>query len=95
MKINFTKIEVPENLAKTRVRVMDIKEAFADVIYQRGTGIACAEIAHKIYNSNERTEYNEREVQLIQSLAQQLLTPAVIDGINAAIGNAMPHVRQV
>lgn len=83
--INFEKIEVPENLAKTRVQVVNIKEAFADAIYQRGTGIACHSLALKIYNSDGATEYNEREVQLISTLAQSIVTPAVMDGITEAI----------
>lgn len=91
MKIDFTKIEVPENLAKTRVRVMDIKEAFADVIYRNGQGIACHNLAFKIYNSNADTDYEEREVKLMQALAEQLLTPAVMDGLNDAIDKGKPQ----
>lgn len=85
MKIDFTKIEVPENLAKTRVAVVDIKESFADVIYQRGTGVACGALALKIYRSTPETEYDDREVELITALASRLLTPATIDGIKNAI----------
>lgn len=85
IKIDFTHITVPENLAHTRVRIIDIKEQFADVIYQRGTGIACHALALKIYKSTPDTGYDEREVQLILALVQQLLTPAVMDAIDDAI----------
>ena len=91
--IDFGKIEVPENLAKTRVRVMDIREPFADIIYQRGTGIACRALAVKIYNSEGATEYNEKEVELIAGLSQYLLAPAVMDGVKDAIEKGILYDR--
>ena len=87
--IDFSNIEVPENIKKTRVRVSDIKESFADVIYQQGQGVACGSLAMKIYNSDEHTDYSPQEVELIKQCAKVLTTPAICDGIHAAIDRAM------
>lgn len=85
MKIDFSKISVPCNIAGTKVQIMDIKEAFADVVYQRGAGIACHALALKIYNSKGETDYEPKEIEIIKQLAQTFLTPSVMDGILNAI----------
>lgn len=84
MKINFERIEVFANLAKTQARVMNIKEGFADAIYTQGQGIACHALAMKIYNSKGEEEYDDREVQLIE-MCSELCTPAIMDGIKSII----------
>lgn len=93
-RIDFTKIEVPGNLAGTRVTVMDIREPFADIIYRQGTGIACRALALKIYNSRGEAVYDGNEVALIAELASNLLTPAVMDGIRSAIGKGGAEAQQ-
>lgn len=83
MKLDFTQIEIPRDLKGTHVSIADIKEDFANLIYTQGTGIACHALALKIYNGE--TEFNEKEVNLIQQLANALCTPAVADGVKKAI----------
>lgn len=90
MKIDFTKISVPMNVAKTQVQVVNLKEAFADVVYQNGPGIAGANLALKIYNSDADTDYDEKEVQLIKNIACSCVHSSVMDGILSAINNPAP-----
>ncbi len=84
MKINFEKVEVFANLAKTKATIMNIKEGFADAIYTQGQGIACHALALKIYNSKGEEEYDDKEVQLI-GVCSELCSPAVMDGIKSMI----------
>ena len=80
MILNLKKVEVFTNVAKTQCVVMDIREAFADLIYARGTGIKAHALALKVYNSDEMTDYTDDEVKLIRKYTE-MCTPAVIDAI--------------
>ena len=93
MKINFEKVEVFANLAKTKATIMNIKEGFADAIYTQGQGIACHALALKIYNSKGEEEYSDKEAELI-SRCSELCTPAVMDGIQAAITKGREHKEE-
>lgn len=86
MKIDFTAIPVRRSLASKVMDMVDIRTAFADIIYRHGQGIQCNALALKIYNGDRDTDYDEQEVTLMQQIAEQLCTPAVSDGINAVIG---------
>lgn len=85
MILNLKEIEIFENIAKTKCVVMDIREAFADLIYARGTGIKAHALALKVFNSDENTEYTEEEIELIK-VYLSMCTPAIIDAINKQIG---------
>ena len=85
MKIDFKRTEVFTNIARTQCCVMDIREPFADLIYGRGTGVKAHALALKIFNSDEKTEYTDEEIELIRKYAE-MCTPAVIDAINKQIG---------
>ena len=93
MKINFEKVEVFTNVAKTKAAVIDIKEGFADAIYTQGQGVACHALALKIYNSKGEEEYSDKEEELI-SRCSELCTPAVMDGIQAAITKAREQMEE-
>lgn len=84
MKLNLKRLEVFTNIAKTRCVVMDIREAFADLIYARGAGIKAHALALKVYNSVENTEYTEEEIEDIKRYIT-MCTPAIIDAINKQI----------
>lgn len=84
MILNFKNTEIFTNVAKTRCTVMDIREAFADVIYANGCGIKAHALALKIYNSDEETDFSEEEIKLIKEYSG-LCTPAVIDAIHKKI----------
>lgn len=84
MKLNLKRLEVFTNIAKTRCVVMDIREAFADLIYARGAGIKAHALALKVYNSDENTEYTEEEIEDIKRYLT-MCTPAIIDAITKKI----------
>ncbi len=84
MKIDFTKIAIPMDIAKTNYLLADIREEFANAIYVRGAGVACHALALKIYNSKGEEDYNDKEIGIIKQFAQ-MCTPAVMDGINDII----------
>ena len=84
MQIDFTKIAVPMDIAKTSFQVVDIREEFANVIYMRGSGVGCHALALKIYNSKGEEDYNDKEIGIIKQFAQ-ICTPCVMDGINDII----------
>ena len=81
MILNLKQLEVFENIAKTKCVVMDIREAFADLIYARGAGIKAHALALKVFNSDENTEYTDEEIELIKVYIG-MCTPAIIDAIN-------------
>lgn len=80
MQIDFTKIAVPMDIAKTNFQVVDIREEFANVIYMRGSGVGCHALALKIYNSKGEENYNDKEIGIIKQFAQ-ICTPCVMDAI--------------
>ena len=41
MKINLERIEVYADLAKSRSTVVDMRELIANLIYEKGSGLAC------------------------------------------------------
>lgn len=79
-KINFERIEIFEDIAHTRCSVVNVKNDFANAIYQKGSGIESHALALKIYNSSGETEFNEAEVALIKRYAS-MCQPAFIDAI--------------
>ena len=81
VKINFERIEIFTNVAKTECTVQDVRRDFADLIYNGCNGIEAHALAMKIYQSSCNTEYNGRECQLIKDYANRLCTPAFIDAI--------------
>lgn len=51
MKINLERVEVFTDLSKTQCAVMDMRKEIANVIYERGQGLACSVLAHKLYET--------------------------------------------
>lgn len=84
MKIDFTQLAIPMDIAKTNFQVADIREEFANAIYLRGSGVACHALALKIYGSKGEEEYDDKEVGIIKQFAQ-MFTPCVMDAINDVI----------
>lgn len=66
---------------------MDVRETFADMIYNNVNGIKAHALALKIYENKGAVEYTDEEVQLIRTVAEQLCVPGFIDGLNEQIGN--------
>lgn len=81
MKIDFEQFEVYSDLAKKNKVVLNVKEDFANVIYQRGQGIAFHALALKIWNSHGEEEYNENEYALMKRISEALFSPQFIDAL--------------
>lgn len=83
-KINFEKLEIFTDIAKTNKVESDVKTDFANFIYKNGSGIEMHALALKIYNSEGETEYNDKECELIRA-ASRSLAPFFIDAIENAL----------
>lgn len=88
MKLNFDNIEIYDNLSKTTSHVQNIREDFANYIYNKGEGIAAHALALKIYNGTQETEFNENELNLIRMYSRGC-TPAIIDAITEMVAKSV------
>lgn len=80
MKIDFGKVEVFTGIAKRQCVIENIREQFADLIYNMGRGVAAHALALKIYNSDSETEYTQEECNMIRQFSE-MCSPNVIDAI--------------
>lgn len=87
MKIDFQHFNVYMAVNHKSARTMDVRESFADMIYNNVNGIKAHALALNIYNSDGESEYTDEEVRLIRMVAEQLCVPGFIDGLNEQIGN--------
>lgn len=86
VKINFKKIKIYKDIAKTKVAVVDKQEEVANDLYEKGTGIKFHALALKIYNANGEIELDDKEYGLLMAYANQMCTPAIIDALQS-LGN--------
>lgn len=87
MKIDFQHFIVYMAVNHKSARTMDVRESFADMVYNNVNGIKAHALALNIYNSDGESEYTDEEVRLIRMVAEQLCVPGFIDGLNEQIGN--------
>ena len=87
MKIDFRKFRIYPGIDRQRSVEMDVRKDFADLIYQKGKGVAAHALALKIYNSTGGEEYGEEEVLLIRSYAESFGTPMFIDAVNEVMAS--------
>lgn len=83
-KINFEKLEIFTDIAKTNKVEQNLKSEFANFIYKNAAGIEMHALALKIYNSEGETEYNDKECELIRAVSRSL-APFFIDAIENAL----------
>jgi hypothetical protein len=83
MKIDFENFRLFKGIDKKNVEVLNVKNVFADELYTRGQGIAFHALALKIFNSDENTDYNENEYQLMTMFAEHCMSPNFIDSLKA------------
>lgn len=83
VKINFKKIKIYKDIAKTKVEVIDIQDEVANALYEKGQGIGFHALALKIYNAQGEIELDDKEYSLLMAYANQMCTPAVIDAFQA------------
>lgn len=86
-RIDFEHFNVYTSVSRKVARSMDVRETFADMIYNNVNGIKAHALALKIYENKGAVEYTDEEVQLIRTVAEQLCVPGFIDGLNEQIGN--------
>lgn len=66
---------------------MDVREVFADMIYNNVNGIKAHALALKIYESKGEADYTDDEVKLVRIVAERLCVPGFIDGLNEQLDN--------
>lgn len=81
MRIDFDRLEVFTDLEKRHCTVVSVRRDFANLLYQRGQGIACHALALKLWNTPGEQDFDEEEAQIITRMADTLCSPAMIDAI--------------
>ena len=73
MKYNLEAVEVFTSIDKQTCQVVNLRKDIANLVYNRGNGLGLegTALATKMWNGDTDTEYNEREVEIIRSLAIQ------------------------
>lgn len=51
VKINFQEFAMPTSISGAETQTADVRESFADVVYNHLNGIRAHELAHKVYKS--------------------------------------------
>lgn len=80
-KIDFSKVQIFTGVSHKASVVQDIREPFADAMYQRCIGLPAHALAMKIYNSKGEEEYNEQECEIIRQCAENFWSPSIIDAV--------------
>lgn len=87
MKIDFQHFNVYLSVTRKEVRPMDVRETFADMIYNNVNGIKAHALALKIYGSEGEADYTDDEMKLVRIVAERLCVPGFIDGLNEQLDN--------
>lgn len=82
VKLNFKSFPVYTGVSKRTQREIDIREAFADLIYTSVNGIRSHALALKIYQSEGETEFTTEELMLIRRVVEAKCLLGVIDGLD-------------
>ena len=88
MRYNLESVEVFTSIDKHTCQVVNLREDIADLVYSRGNGLGLegTALATKMWNGDADTEYDEREVEIIRSLAIQNYAPCAIGALLGIIG---------
>ena len=87
MKIDFQHFNVYQSVSHKEARQVDVRETFADMIYNNVNGIKAHALALKIYESEGEADYTDDEVKLVRVVAERLCVPGFIDGLNEQLDN--------
>ena len=89
MKINFEKFPCFINITKQEKLMIDVKTNLSNTLYTQGGGIKMGALALKIYNSDENTDFNENECNLLLKFVKGVDTfsPIFIDSLEDLIKN--------
>lgn len=80
-KINFNNFKMYAGVSRNSSMNVDVREQFADMIYNNAGGIKAHALALKIYNSEGKTEYNKEEVGMMRVIAEKFCLLGFIDGL--------------
>lgn len=86
-RIDFQHFNVYLSVTRKEARPMDVRETFADMIYNNVNGIKAHALALKIYESEGEADYTDDEVKLVRTVAERLCVPGFIDGLNELLDN--------
>lgn len=86
-RIDFQHFNVYLSVGHKEARPMDVRETFADMIYNNVNGIKAHALALKIYESEGEADYTDDEVKLVRVVAERLCVPGFIDGLNEQLDN--------
>lgn len=86
-KLNFKEFGVFTDISRTKKRIGDARESFANQIYLNVSGIRAHALAMKIYQSEGQTLFSPDEVKLIREVAYKYCLPYFIDGLNEQLNN--------
>lgn len=86
-KIDFQNFKIYASINHKASHKVDVRENFADMIYNSVNGIRAHALAMKIYKSDGETEYSDDEVKLIQAVADKMCVPGFIDGLSDQLGD--------
>ena len=86
-RIDFQHFNVYLTVSNKETRPMDVRETFADMIYNNVNGIKAHALALKIYESEGEADYTDDEVKLVRVVAERLCVPGFIDGLNEQLDN--------
>ena len=81
----FLMFPVKKNMSGTETTNTDIREAFADLIYSNVNGIKALTLAQKIYNSDGEIEFEDSEIEIIKTIADNLCIAKIVDSMHAII----------
>lgn len=94
IKIDFNNFQLFTDIAHKKSEMVNIRQELAERIYSYGTGVACLALALKIYNSEQETELNEKEITLLLEFVNLGCSPNVIDSLNVAINEAKDKLKE-
>lgn len=86
-KINFKEFNMPTGISGKHRRTTDVREGFADLLYQNVNGIRAHALAMKIYKSEGEEEYDANETGLIRQVAERMCVGSFIDGLYGQMNN--------
>lgn len=69
MKLNLQSVEISLDIKGERKQTQDLREQFANLLFQRGTGMIAHALAHKIYESPGEIELGADEARLVEQIA--------------------------
>ncbi len=81
-RLNFKEFDVYAGVDRRKKRQGDVRESFADIVYNTANGIRGHALALKIYNSEGGTDFTDEEVEIMRNIAGEYCLPGFIDGLN-------------